>query len=151
MPLEQLHTVFQAIILQRLAYALTAWGPFLNVDLKHKIDGFLKRLYRYGFTKEIFHIQTITDSVTYDLFNKVKASYHCLYHLLPPPRPLHDALRVRGHEFQLPNCIYKFHKQSFIVSSLFRFLKYFYWIGFLLDWVFPSFPYCVQRLPEPGN
>ena len=38
-------------------------------------------------------------------------------------RPLHDALRVRGHEFQLPNCIYKFHKQSFIVSSLFRFLK----------------------------
>ena len=74
MPLEQLHTIFQAIILQRLAYALPAWGPFLNVDLKHKIDDFLKRSYRYGFTKEIFHIQTIIDSVTYDLFNKVKAS-----------------------------------------------------------------------------
>jgi len=42
MPLEQLHTVFQAIILQRLAYALPAWGPFLSADLKHKIDGFLK-------------------------------------------------------------------------------------------------------------
>ena len=111
MPLEQLHTVFQAITLQRLAYALPAWGPFLSVDLKHKIDGFLKRSHRYGFTKEIFHIQTITDSVTYDLFNKVKASNHCLYHLLPPQRPLHDALRVRGHQFQLPNCIYKFHKQ----------------------------------------
>jgi len=39
---------------------------------------------------------------------------------------------VRGHEFQLPNCIYRFHKQSFIVSSLFRFLKYFFWIGFSL-------------------
>jgi len=74
MPLEQLHTIFQAIILQRLTYALPAWGPFLNVDQKHKIDGFLKRSYRYGFTKEIFHIQTIIiDSVTYDLFNKVKA------------------------------------------------------------------------------
>ena len=85
--------------------------------------GFLKRSYRYGFTKEIFHIQTITDSVTCDLFNKVKASNHCLYHLLPPQRPLDDALTVRGHQFQLPNCIYKFHKQSFIVSSLFRFLK----------------------------
>jgi len=46
-----------------------------------------------------------------------------VYHLLPPQRPLHDALKVRGHQFQLPNCIYKFHKQSFIVSSLFRFLK----------------------------
>ena len=92
-------TVFQAIILQRLAYALPAWGPFLSVVLKHKIDGFLKRSFRYGFTKEIFHIQTIIDSVTYDLFNKVKASNHCLYHLLPPQRPLHDALRVRGHQF----------------------------------------------------
>jgi len=54
---------------------------------------------------------------------KDKASNHCLYHILPPQRPLHDALRVRGHQFQLPNCIYKFHKQSFIVSSLFRFLN----------------------------
>ena len=78
MPLEQLHTIFQAIILQRLAYALPAWGPFLSVDLKHKIDGFLKRSYRYGFTKEIYYIQTITDSVTYDLFDKIKASNHCL-------------------------------------------------------------------------
>ena len=78
MPLEQLHTVFQAIILLRLAYALPAWGPFLSVDLKHKIYGFLKRSYRYGFTKEIFHIPTIIDSVTYDLLNKVKVSDHCL-------------------------------------------------------------------------
>jgi len=35
----------------------------------------------------------------------------------------HSMMRVRGHQFQLPNCVYKFHKQSFIVSSLFRFLK----------------------------
>jgi len=126
MPLEQSHTVFQAIILQRLAYAVPAWGPFLSVDLKHKTDGFFKRSYRYGFTTEMFHIQSIIDSVMYDLFDKVKASNHCLYHLLPPQRPLHNALRVRGYQFQLPNCIYKFHKKSFILSSLFRFLKYFF-------------------------
>jgi len=59
MPLEQLHTVFQANILQRLAYALPTWGLFLSVDLKHEIGGFLKRSYRNGFTKEIFHIQTV--------------------------------------------------------------------------------------------
>ena len=75
-----------------------------------KLVFFSKKSYRYGFTKEIFRIQTIIDSVTYDLFNKVKASNHCLYHLLPPQRPLHDALRVTGHQFQLPNCIYKFQK-----------------------------------------
>ena len=62
--------------------------------------------YRYGFTKEIFHIQTIIDSVTYDPLYKVKASNHCLYHLLPPQRPLHDALRVTGHPLQLPMTAY---------------------------------------------
>jgi len=78
---EQYCTVFQTIILQRLAYALPVWGPFLSVDPKHKNDGFLKRSYRHGFAKEIFHIQTITDSATYDQFNKAKASNHCLYHI----------------------------------------------------------------------
>jgi len=63
---------------------------------------------------KIFHIHTIINSVTYDIFNKVEDSNHCLYHLL------RDALRT---SVQLLNCIYRFHKQSFIVSSLFRFLK----------------------------
>jgi len=98
MPLEQLHTVFQEIILQRLAYAVPAWGLFLSVDLKQKIDDFSKDHIVMVLLK-IFHIQTITDFVTYDLFNEVKASNHCLYHLSPPQRPLYDALRVGGHQF----------------------------------------------------
>jgi len=57
---------------------------------------------------------------------RLKPQTIVFYHVLPPQRPLHDALRVRGHQFQLPNCIYKFHKRSFIVSSIFRFLKYFF-------------------------
>jgi len=116
MPLEQLHTVFQAIILQCLAYALPAWVTFLGVDLKHKIDSFLKRSYRYGFTKEIFNVQTITDSAACDLFNKVKASNHCLYHLLPPQLPLHDVLKsqdISSNYLTVLVCVYKFHKKIF--------------------------------------
>ena len=52
MPLEQLHTIFQAIILQRLAYALPAWGPFLSVDVKHKIGGFF---FKRSFISLWFH------------------------------------------------------------------------------------------------
>ena len=48
LPLRNLHTVFQAIVLSRLLYALPAWGPLLNVELVHKTDGFLKRSFRYG-------------------------------------------------------------------------------------------------------
>jgi len=37
------------------------------------------------------------------------------------------------HQFQLPNCIYKFHEQSFILSSLFDFWNnFFFWIGLFL-------------------
>ena len=74
------------------------WFCFLcllsDVHLSHLINitytGYIQTVvlrrfrYRYGFTKEIFHIKTIIDSVTYDLFNKVKASNHCLCHLLLP-------------------------------------------------------------------
>ena len=48
LPFQKLHTVFQAIV--RIMYALPAWGPLLNVELVHTIDGFLKRSFRYGFT-----------------------------------------------------------------------------------------------------
>ena len=38
--------VFQATVLSRLTYALPACCPLLNVELVHKIDGFLKRSFR---------------------------------------------------------------------------------------------------------
>jgi len=45
-------------------------------------------------------------------------------------------------KFQLPNCTYKFHKQSFIVTFLFRFfLKYFFWIGFSLFYIAINFAF----------
>jgi len=121
MPLDQLHTVFQAIILSRLTYAIPAWGPYLNVELKQRIDAFLKRSFRYGFSKHIFEIQTFMDSTMHDLFNKIKAPNHCLFHLLPPRRPLHQILRDLGHGFELPSYNYKLHKQSFVTNCLFKY------------------------------
>ena len=67
--LQKLHTV-----LSRLMYALPAWGPLLNVELVHKIDGFLKRSFRYGFTNKLITIQPLLDSATDDLFCKMKTS-----------------------------------------------------------------------------
>ena len=58
LPLQKLHTVLKAIVLSRLMYALPAWGPLLNVELVHKIDGFLKRSFRYGFTNKLIYHST---------------------------------------------------------------------------------------------
>ena len=46
---EQLHTVFLALIVSRLRYALPAWSGFLKTDQTGQINAFLKRLYKYGF------------------------------------------------------------------------------------------------------
>jgi len=46
MPRDQLHTVFQAIILGRLTHVIPVWSSYLNVELKQRTDAFLKRYFR---------------------------------------------------------------------------------------------------------
>jgi len=72
MPLGQLHTIY-AIILSCLTYAIR---PFLSVDIKQTIDAFLKKSFRYGFSKQIFEIQTTADSAVYKLFNNINDLNH---------------------------------------------------------------------------
>jgi len=43
---KYLHTVFQAVIVTRILYALPAWRCFLSKELSGRIDAFLKRCYR---------------------------------------------------------------------------------------------------------
>ena len=71
------------------------FGGHFNVDLKQRIDAFLKKSFRYGLAKQIYEIQgyEIIDSAMHDLFNEIKATNHSLFHLLPPRRLLHSTLR----------------------------------------------------------
>ena len=86
MPLTQLHLVFQALILSRIAYAFPAWGPLLNEQLRQKINAFLKMSWRYGFSRYVCDSQVMLDSAMWTLFNKMQSPNHCLFHLLPPVR-----------------------------------------------------------------
>ena len=83
LPLRNLHTVFQAIVLSRLLYALPVWCPLLTVELVHKIDGFLKHSFRYGVTSKLLTIEPILNSAVEDLFCKMQLTNHCLHPLLP--------------------------------------------------------------------
>jgi len=46
-------------------------------------------------------------------------SGHCLHELLSCYAERPDRLRRRGHDYVLPVCSKKLHKQSFLVRSLF--------------------------------
>ena len=66
-------------------------------------------------------IDDVIERSGYELFAKVCSGSHSLYHLLPPYRT--SDLRLRGHPFQLPDYYTDLHKKSFIVRSLYEYIK----------------------------
>jgi len=90
------------------------------------INEFLKISYRYGFTTKIFEVQQLFDSAMHDLFTKMHSPGQCLlYPLLPSRKDRYITVRPRGHDYELPNCIYNLHKQSYITNCLFIFCDVF--------------------------
>jgi len=78
-------------------YALPAWGDFLSVELKNRINSFFKRLKRCGYINCTIAINDLIDRSDYELFKKVCSTSHYLHHLLPPYRT--SDLHVCGHPF----------------------------------------------------
>ena len=115
LPLRNLHTVFQAIVLSCLLYALPARGPLLNVELVHKIDGFLKRSFRYGVTSKLpvplphllFILSLITATLYTATFQNLKQIVFRLFRTL-----------LAGLWLRLPNSV-----TSHLFSNLYSDLK----------------------------
>ena len=103
MPLQQLHVIFQAIIFNRITYAIPVWGLFVSADLWQKIRAFLKRSWHCGFTTSICDVQALLDSAMRDLFVKMQNPDHCLFHVLSPEQSTTNLLRERGLWFY---CLY---------------------------------------------
>ena len=53
LPRHYLNIVFNALVLSRLRYAITAWSGFLSVELKSQVNSFLKRAFKYGFCSRL--------------------------------------------------------------------------------------------------
>ena len=66
---RQLDTVFQAIVVRRILYALPGWGPFLNKELTGRINAFFKTAYRYGFTTKIMKVTSLRDNASLSLIH----------------------------------------------------------------------------------
>ena len=71
LPVKHLITVFQALIVSRLLYALPSWGCVLTAELSGKIDAFLRRAHRYGLAPaNIITVSELFDSVAQDFFQQ---------------------------------------------------------------------------------
>ena len=82
----------------------------------------LRRLKRCGYLKDSIKFQDLLDRYDEDLFISMSKAHHCLYHILPPARHL-DSLRESGHPFSLPDFSTSTHKKSFVVRTLYNFIR----------------------------
>jgi len=83
---DHLSTIFAGLIVSRVLYALPCWGVFASVGQSGRIDAFLKRAYKFGFSKDIITFNELLTKSGSSLFLKMQSSVHCLNYLLPPKK-----------------------------------------------------------------
>lgn len=120
--ISKLHTIFLALILSRITYAVQAWGGFLSVEQVGKINSFLRRAMKYGLTNKILSFSDVLRMSDIDLFHKMQDPSHCIFDLLPKKRIQSMLMRNRGHSFDLPSCKSNKFRNSFVVRCLFNFI-----------------------------
>jgi len=93
-----INTVFQLLIISRLAYAIPAWSGFLLQLQINKIDSFLAGAFRFGYTLKQTTSSNILCEADEILYNSVHNPKHCIHGLLPPEKKLQTVLR-KSHFF----------------------------------------------------
>jgi gmma-aminobutyric acid receptor subunit gamma/cGMP-dependent protein kinase 2 len=85
LPIHALNSIFHALILSRILYALPAFSGFLSSANIARLDATLRKARQWGLTDINVTVSELIDGTDDDLFNKVHISNHPLNHLLPPP------------------------------------------------------------------
>ena len=115
---DQLHALFQALIMSVFLYGIEVWGAAYQRKHLDRIDTFLKRSFKFGYTSEQIYISDVIKKRDGQLFEKVCSDdKHILNDLLPPKRS--RDLRKRNHQFVLPRVNTERYKQYFINRCLF--------------------------------
>jgi len=81
---NHLNTIFHVIIVSRILCALPAWGVFMSAAQSGRIDAFLQRAHKCGFSKELLTVNELQVESGRVMFKKMKSPTHCLHMLLPP-------------------------------------------------------------------
>ena len=108
---DHLNSVFHALVVSRILYALPAWGVFLNAGPSGTIDAILKRAYKCGFSKNLITVTELLTQSSTTLFRKIRYNPpHCISTLLPPQKSVNYSLRNCDFNYKLPHCTYTNHK-----------------------------------------
>ena len=115
---ENLNLLFETLILSLFHYGIEVWGSALQNKYLQRIDKFLRRAYRFGYTLKEYKISQLVEEKDKALFAKiVEDPDHALHNLLPEKRS--RTLRDRKHSYILPMIKTERFKRSFLNRCLF--------------------------------
>jgi len=115
--ISALDSVFKAIVLNKILYALPVYFGYLTEGQRHMLQRVLHRAISRGFTPFYYDLDTLAENAHHHLFKYSCRQAHCLYHLytMKPRPPGAMQLRTRGHDFELPVIKCEFNKRNFSV------------------------------------
>ena len=125
LPMAQLKSVFDAIVLSRVLYAAPAWKGYLSAGEMVNLQQLFAKAKRWNIVASNYDIDVLLDNCDRTLFRSSLYITHCLRHLLPDKRDDTHAmpLRPRGHNYSLPRFKFLHARNSFINRLLYKYVK----------------------------
>jgi len=77
-------TVYDAIVLSKFLYALSAWGGYISQSLEDRIDACFRKAYIWRLTSTQYKFDNLLFSMDSKLFARCQWEGHCLHHMLSP-------------------------------------------------------------------
>ena len=125
LPMAQLQSVFDAIVLSRVLYAAPAQRGYLCAGEMTSLQQLFAKARRWNIVAKIYDIDVLLDNCDQTLFTSSLYITHCLHHLLPDKRDHTHAMTLRpsGHNYLLPRFKFLQARNSFINRSLYKYVK----------------------------
>ena len=98
--LSALDSVFNAIIANKILYALLVYYGYLTQGHKEMLQRIFKRANHRGFTVHEYDLKALAENAQYDLFHKSCSTDHCLNHLYTANRKPAGSMQLKTERSQ---------------------------------------------------
>ena len=118
--IKGLTTVFRALVVSRILYALPSYSGFLLQSDKDRIDALFRKATRWGIADNLDDFESLSLGADHNLFRKMNAPSHCLYQLLPEHKT-YKIYNIRPNtkkKFKVPLIRHSGLKNSFIYKMI---------------------------------
>ena len=119
---HSLHTVFNVLVVSKLAYAIPAWWGYSSAEDRDRINSVLRRGKRMNlYRQDGPSIEQLCAARDSQLFKAVLTnSNHVLHHLLPTAKTHQYNTRARVHNRSLPDKSNSICNKNFLTRLLYK-------------------------------